>query len=995
MSIVLRCAVIMTLLYQVASCAGRAAHGQTLRAGGAKYLRTVWTTEQGLAQNTVTTILQTRDGYLWLGTLGGLVRFDGVKFTIFPAGSTEGLRSNRIRALYEDGAGDLWIGAEGGGLTRYRQGVFTNYPLQDGLPGRNMVTSIAAASDGTLWLGTNSGLARFEAERLSVYATRGALLHQQVTAVSADRTGGVWAGTDEGLFHVRQESVTVYRTRDGLPSDAVTALHEDAAGGCWVGTMKGVARVRDGQIGAVKDLSNFRVTAFFADRQGALWMAAETGLIQWQDGQTIVFTKQDGLAESEVRSVFGDREGNLWIGTDTGGLSRWRKGNLTAYSTAHGLPAAAAPICEDSAGNLWVGAGSGLYRFSAGRFIAHPLAGRFFNRVWSLWGDRQGGLWIGDFQHGLARLQGAQFTRHPLTPGLADNSVFAIYQARDGALWIGENGLHRLKDGQLTVYRTTDGLAHNLISFITEDRRGALWLGTPAGLSRFAEGRFTNYGREEGLSFVRAIHEDSEGILWIGTYGFGLSRYQDGRFTRITSKDGLFDDTVSRILEDERGNLWMSGNRGIYRASLKELNDFAAGKLKAINCLSYGVADGMITSETNGGGQPHGWKTRDGRLWFPTIKGVVAIEPQQINAQPPPVVIEQIALNGQRRPVSEPVRILPGQDSLEINYTGLSFARTEQMRFKYQLVGLQQDWVDAGPRRTAYFTRLAPGEYIFKVSAANGDGVWNYEGAALRLVVIPSFWQTWWFRAFGLASVLGLSYLAYRWRVARLKRAHAAQEAFSRQLIESQESERKRIAAELHDGLGQNLLVIKNRALLGLHLRAEHDRAIEQLDEISTVTSQAIEEVRHIARNLHPYQLERLGLTKAVTAMINRVASAAQLHFITEIEPIDSLLDPSAEINLYRIIQESLNNIIKHAGASEARVTIKQTAPGLQIVIQDNGRGFIPSTTIRQTRGLGLIGIAERARMLGGTQTIHSIPGQGTTVIIKLGLADRMKGVSS
>jgi signal transduction histidine kinase/ligand-binding sensor domain-containing protein len=991
MSIALRCALVVTCVYQVAHYANKSAHGQSVRGNHAPYLRTVWTTEQGLPQNTVTAILQTRDGYLWLGTLGGLVRFDGLKFTIFPAGSTEGLRSNRIRALYEDEAEDLWIGAEGGGLTRYRHGTFTNYALQDGLPGRNAVTSIADGGAGALWLGTNSGLARFQNDRLAVYATNNALLHQEITAVCTDRAGGVWVGADQGLFHVRAEGVTVYEARDGLPSDAVTALCEDATGSLWVGTTRGVARVKDGRVGAAEGLPKVSVTAFFADRQGSLWIASLAGLLRWRDGATAVFTEQDGLSESNVRSIFGDREANLWIGTDTGGLNRWRAGNLTAYGTEQGLPAAAAPICEDSAGNLWVGAGE-LYKLGAGQFSAHRLAGRAFAGVWSLWGDRAGGLWIGDARHGLTYLQDDQLTRYPLTPGLTGNNVFAIYQSRDGTVWIGENGLHRFKDGQFTVYRTDDGLPHNLISFITEDRQGALWLGTPAGLSRFAEGQFTNYGREFGLSFVRAIHEDSAGVLWIGTYGFGLSRYQDGRFTRITSKDGLFDDAVSRILADERGNLWMSGNRGIYRASLQELNDFAAGKLKAINCLSYGVADGMITSETNGGGQPHGWKTRDGKLWFPTIKGVVAIDPQQINEQPPPVVIEQIALDGQRRFVGELLRVLPGQDNLEINYTGLSFARTEQMRFKYQLIGLHNDWVDAGARRTAYFTRLAPGEYTFKVIAANGDGVWNYKGAALRLVIIPPFWQTWWFQAFILMSVIGLGYLVYRWRIARLERAHAAQAAFSRQLIESQERERKRIAAELHDGLGQNLLVIKNRALLGLHLRAEHDRAIEQLDEISAASTDAIEEVRQIARNLHPYQLERLGLTKAVRAMINSVASAAPIHFHSEIEPIDGLLDAAAEINLYRIIQESLNNIVKHSGATEAQVTIKQTAASLQITIRDNGRGFTPAAIARQTRGLGLTGIAERTRMLGGTQTIHSVPGEGTTVTIKLDLSDRMKG---
>jgi signal transduction histidine kinase len=320
---------------------------------------------------------------------------------------------------------------------------------------------------------------------------------------------------------------------------------------------------------------------------------------------------------------------------------------------------------------------------------------------------------------------------------------------------------------------------------------------------------------------------------------------------------------------------------------------------------------------------------------------------------------------------------------LEINYTGLSFIKSEQVQFKYRLAGADADWTDVGTRRVAYIPYLPPGDYTFHVIAANSDGVWNTAGASVRVTVLAPFYRTWWFMALASLGVIGVALLAYRRRIAALRLKHAEREEFARQLIESQERERKRIAAELHDGLGQELLVIKNRALLGLMAPDDQNRAVEQLNEISTAVSATLDEVRQIAANLHPYQLDRLGLTKAIEAMIRKVAAAAEIKFSTEIDNIDGLFDAQAEINLYRIVQESLNNIVKHSGATEAAVAISRDERRVTITIRDNGKGFAAAPA-RNTgplkRGFGLAGMSERARMLGGDYAIHSIPGEGTTV---------------
>jgi signal transduction histidine kinase len=342
----------------------------------------------------------------------------------------------------------------------------------------------------------------------------------------------------------------------------------------------------------------------------------------------------------------------------------------------------------------------------------------------------------------------------------------------------------------------------------------------------------------------------------------------------------------------------------------------------------------------------------------------------------------------ERRPVAlgETVEVAPGQGDVEIHYTGLSFIKSEHVKFKYQLVGLDRDWVDAGTRRAVYYSHLPPGDYTFRVIAANADGVWNTEGARVRIRVLPPFYRTWWFVTAAALFVAAAAFLLYRRRVSQLKRARAAQEEFSRRLIESQEQERKRIAAELHDGLGQDLLIIKNRAVLGrMQVGADGGAAGEQLDEISESASQAIDEVREIAYNLRPHHLDRLGLTKTLVAMVDKASAASDTRFACRVADLDGALPKSSEINFYRVVQECINNILRHSRASEAWVEIDRDERALEVRIGDNGRGFAPEAAAA-SRGFGLTGIGERVRMLGGSFAIHTAPGGGTRVAIKLPL---------
>ncbi len=426
----------------------------------------------------------------------------------------------------------------------------------------------------------------------------------------------------------------------------------------------------------------------------------------------------------------------------------------------------------------------------------------------------------------------------------------------------------------------------------------------------------TAYTGKDGLAEnIRTIYEDSDGTFWIGTYDSGLSRFKNGKFTSYTTAEGLFSNGVFQILEDKRGNFWMSSNQGIYRVNKEQLNDFADGKISAVTSTVFGKSDGMLNVECNGGRQPAGIKTSDGKFWFPTQDGVAIINPEAIpfNPLPPPVVIESAFLEGKKVELTDKLEIQPDQDNLEINYTGLSFIKPEQVQFKYKLEGLDEDWTNAANRREAYYPYLPPGKYTFRVIAANSDNVWNNEGAAIAITVLPPFYRTFWFIGLAILSFGVVGFALYKRRVSELERRRTAQEEFSRRLINAHESERRRIAAELHDSLGQSLAMIKNSAVFGSQTAEDLPAAKEQLAEISTQSAHAIAEVREIAYNLRPYLLDRLGLTKAIRSLLNKTADAYPIKVISEVDEVDEFFPNEAEISIYRIVQESLNNVIKHS----------------------------------------------------------------------------------
>jgi len=728
----------------------------------------------------------------------------------------------------------------------------------------------------------------------------------------------------------------------------------------------------------------------------------------------LVATRLAGGSEFPPYLGYVDKEGNTWIGTLYEGLYRARPQSITTYAKQQGLNRSEIyPVFEDRDGTIWAGSDK-LYRFKDGAFTGYVTPSTLFG-IHSIYQDRAGELWV----NGRWRVEDGRVVRG-ITNEMLDAAglVWTMYEDPEGAYWFGtgSGGVVRYQNGAATRYTTEDGLAGNDTKVIIQDSAGGIWLGSYGGLTHYKDGRFTAWTERDGLpgSTVRALYQDNDGVLWIGTYDGGLGRFKDGRFTRYTMKDGLFGNGVFQILEDAAGWFWMSCNRGIYRVRKQELNDFADGKIKAITCIGYGKSDGMLSAECNGGRWPAGVRARDGKMWFPTMDGLAVIDPATMttNAQPPPVMIEAIKIDNETVRIdnengaatrSEPAfQITPRQQNFEIQYTALSFINSENLRFKYKLEGLDRDWVEAGTRRTAYFSYVPPGKYTFRVIAANSDGVWNTEGKSVRITVLPPFYRTWWFLTLAALGAGGAVFAAFKSRVRQIEHRQAAQQAFARQLLESQEAERKRIAAEIHDGLGQTLAIIKNRALLGESTSTDLDSAREQFDLIAAQSTQAIDEAKDISYNLRPYLLDRLGLSRALESMIAKVADASGILFTTEIAELDGLFAPDEQINLYRIAQECLNNIVKHSGASAASVRLRREQDSVELIVSDNGKGFVESgfadsandgteRGFGQTRrgfggprrGFGLMGIRERARLFHAAPTLHSAPGEGTTITIR------------
>ncbi|MCA1800904.1 MAG: histidine kinase [Rhodothermaceae bacterium] len=960
----------------------------------------VWTVENGLPDNVINDILQTRDGFLWIATDNGLSRFDGFTFETIDRKTHPVLLSSRVSSLHEDQSGNLWFGTFGGGLYAIKKDTLLRFSDENGLPS-NYVSSIAEDSKGQIWVGTDGeGLGVVQSDSvITIPAAAG--IGRNIFSLAYSRDNVLWIGTQNGIYQHTNDMFSEFPSNHMLPALYVLDLFCDEDGIMWATTSSGIAAIRDG-IAEHIQLTDapVHVNSVIKDETGYIWVAGVgIGVYRISEKSTSQYFHNGPIAGLDVNDVYNDREGNNWLGTVNSGLIRLRDEVITTFSVSEGLPHEMVhSVSEGISGELWIGGAGGLTRLTgsnATTFEPGPSATE--KHVFSVFAERDGDVWAGTRTKRLMKLVDGKMTDAGL-PEMVNAVVWVVYSDQRGTVWAGtNNGLYRLRNGETRRFTAkVEELTNNDVRSITRGNDGTIWIGTSFGLNAYKDGTFTHYTHEAGLSdlIVVSLHADDEGDIWAGTYG-GLHRIRDGRPTVITTEHGLPYDMISTILEDDSGYLWLGGKSGISRIDKAELNAFMDGHTFSISARLFGRADGMKNENVRMSLQPSGWKAEDGTLWFATDDGVAMINPStiKVNMMPLPVHILSARVDGVPGVAFRPVERLELprlHNHVEIAYAAPTFIKPAEVRFRYRLEGLHTDWVDAGDRRSAYFSRIPPGTYTFRVIAANEDGIWNETGTTLPIYVHPPFWMTWWFLTLAAVLFLTVGPVIYFRRVSALERRQKHQQDFTMRLIDSQEKERMRIAGELHDSLGQNIIVIKNRALLGKQEGATESVIAEQLDEISRTASETLEEMRKISYNLRPFNLERFGLTRAITRAIEDVIDSTQIQFTLEIDPVDNILKPEAEIHVFRMVQEAINNIVKHSKAKTASVTVRKKGGAVQLTIRDDGSGFVVLSDAKHD-GLGLENLRQRAGLVGGTLTIHSRPGSGTTLHLIVPVMEKKK----
>ncbi len=721
-----------------------------------------WTHDDGLPQNTVQAIIQDETGYLWVATQEGLARFDGVRFVTFDRHSSPPLPANNVLCLTKGNRNELWIGMRNGGLARLVDGQrMDHFGVEAGIP-NPFVRALLMDHHGTLWVGTRSGgLARSlqPAEALPVFQPVPALAETRILDLFEDRYGSLWIATEgKGLIRMRNGQIHRFSAADGLHSDTVWRVLQTRDGTIWASTYGGgLARLHGGSFVTmtVKDgLPSNRVTCLLEDHNGNLWVGfSGAGLARIHDGQINGLATKEPLATAVVTSLFEDREHNLWIGTMGRGLIRLGDSLFTTLGSSGGLASTMARcILEAHDGSLWTGTSSGgLQHFvqKGKRIVPAAVQPRLpATDVFALYEEPGGALWVGTYQQGVFRVDHGKIQRWTRHDGLPTNSVWALEGDEHGGVWAGTygGGLAHITQNGITTYGPAQGLTSKLIRVLRHTRSGDLWIGTSGGgACVFRNGKIiANPGTAQiARETVMDIYEDPDGALWFGTNGAGLCRLRGGSFGCVTMAQGLLDDVAFRILEDAQGYLWMSCNHGIYRVSRKDLNDVLDGRRASVRCQVFGRTDGMPTSECNGGSQPSGWRSHDGKLWFPTPEGFVAVDAGSAPREGPPatVVVEGLRADGQVIPMNGASHLPAGTRTVEIDYTALTFRAPEQVRFQYRLSGLDENWIDVGARRTVNFNHLEPGKYSFVVRARNNLGRWSAPSSPLAFSIKPYFYQ--------------------------------------------------------------------------------------------------------------------------------------------------------------------------------------------------------------------------------------------------------------
>ncbi len=962
-----------------------------------------YTSKDGLVSNQVTALFQDSRGYLWIGTQEGLSVFDGTLFMNFT--TKDGLADNAVNCFFESrhAPGTIWIGTNGGGISKFSNGTFTPYSLDSISPSKN-VNVIFEDQSGTIWCATDAGAYVLRNE-IAIHLAAG--VAGSALSLAESPNHDVWVNNGKHLTVFSREHDRVSARNVVVPSQGLlVSLVADSQGAVWAVSQSGmIYTFRDSSIVDSIKLPAREARRIDQDNQGNLYVTTTDGLFivpkkNHDETRMRRYTTDNGLSENNVLATLIDREQNLWIGTNSSGLLRLSDANIFSFPTdmetgpnapffnvidhSHHLWG----LMEHSLMEIWLGAGRWYaYQHTAEEFgTEEPMTGLAL--------DRDGNLWV-CFDH-------TSFREYSLTAREEEPSVIegggqlAVSQDslngprnfffidHDNILWAGVwlQGLVAVDLGdpkhEPTIYRIPEGSAGNTVRALFEDREGNLWLGDYTfGLVRFRkekamlkEKRIFTVADSLPSNSIRALYQDHAGKLWIGTRYGGLAWLDGERFHATPNKDILQSEGVWNFADD-RARLWIATNNGLRHVSLQDAaavgwnNQFLGTPV--YSCGMYG----------------------EQLLWFRTAKAITFYDyaaPRRNTARPP-IYITGLKFSGKEISTTESMSIPYDENSCTVEFVGITFSGDKGSRYRYRMVGADDGWQQPTYERAVNYAALTPGDYTFEVVALNSDGVESARPASITFTIAPPLWKRWWFFLLIGIGVLVVFYRTYIFRLQQVEKETLAHQAFSKQLIESQERERKRIASELHDSIGQSFLIIKNRAVMGMNADHDNEGKLAQLREISEIASESINEVREISYNLRPYQLDRLGLTKSLESIVEKVSPTSRTSFTADIDNIDNLFAKDSEINIYRIVQEALNNAIKHSNAPTVFVKVARTESNVEISVEDNGRGFDPSkvaASMSDQRGIGLRDISERVRILEGTIAIHSALSQGTRVSIQL-----------
>lgn len=954
-----------------------------------KFTVNSWTSEDHLPGNAVSALAPSRDGYLWIGSPNGLARFDGVRFVRFHA--SDGLTSLEIRQLLADRAGRLWLGTPDAGLMLYQHGRFRAFAGTNGFIGER-VRVIAEDAEGRVWIAHTQGLARWDDDHLVDMQLPYNGPKQMGCYSVCCGSNGVWALGEEWSLQEWRKGTWQPGPKLRKTGFRFDKIFQTRNGQLWSQIYPyGLARLEGDKwrlFGPESALpKNYITSVLDQGEEGLICGSSDQGLFLFHDERASPIALNQGPEKDGILSLQQDNVGNVWVGTSSQGLLRLRKPRVQIVPGSE--RARLARMAFDNHGRFWIASSADLWFEQGGKLIQAPrAAGMQSIRIAMLRPCPAGGVWICISGMGLWEYDPDRHESPIQRIKGNPDDLMGVLLADDaaGGAWFGtETGAIGRLTGQSTNFlgQLKREASHRVVSFL-EDSSDGVWArieGT-AMVRLNAQGEeIERVGTAQGLpvNAIRCWIGDGEGGLWMGS-PMGLYWWHKSKLTLFDERHGLPEEALANLVDDASGDLWCAANAGLFRLRKKELEAVAAQKASVLHPLVMGRSSGLTSMSFVTGIAARAVRGPNGRLYFPRAWDVVSFNPADFEkAEPAPkVLIEEVFADGHKleSPTStgKSLRIAARTGEIAVRYTALECVAPETAQFRHRFEGLDENWSEVGGQRVANFRHLAPGTYRFRVSASAAGGDWAEPGAMISWIVEPFFWQTGWFRALGFVVAIGIV-TAFGWkRVRTVEKRRAAQELFSRRLLDSQEAERRRIAGELHDSLGQNLVLVKNLATM-----AQQQGNGGPLPEISAAVAQALDEVHTISYALRPPELDRLGLAKAIAGMVRRAEEASGIRFTTHLE-LDGALPAGMDIQLFRIAQEAVGNLMKHSGAKSARMEMWRDEAGAHLVVADDGRGF--DTSADGNAGLGLTGISERVRLLGGRHELSSTPGKGTTLSV-------------